>query len=535
MSTTKSANGQWASLSVRTKIVSAVVIAAIATVATGAIGLSEVRTVADNGRTVYSRGLVPTREVGTIRELVWTARWAGTSLTFATDQKSVTTYTTAWNTTIAKLDSAVATYTGYPLSAAQKASITSFGTNWKAYLTARDKGNALKAAGDLAGYAATKLNEISPAIARAMSNLDSLSAESDNLATSQLKGNDNALKRAETLVVIAIVLGAGLALALALLVARSITGPLNRVKDVLTAVAAGDLTGDVEIQSSNEIGQMARSLTQATVRMRQAVKTIGLSSAALDQRANELQDASTTLSDSAAQTAHRAGGISSTVNEVSSGVQAVATGAEEMGASIREISINAQHAAQVAGNAVNIASETQEIMVGLGVSSAEIDDVIKLITSIAAQTNLLALNATIEAARAGEAGRGFAVVAGEVKDLAQETAKATDNISRSVAAIQNDARRAVESIAGVTQVIGEIDDFQTTIASAVEEQSATTQGMASDLSVAAGGVSQIGAGMSDVTAAAESTLLTARTTSDAAHELASLSKNLKDAVLIFRV
>ncbi len=69
----------------------------------------------------------------------------------------------------------------------------------------------------------------------------------------------------------------------------------------------------------------------------------------------------------------------------------------------------------------------------LAEAAQKIDDVVKLIQSVAGQTNLLALNATIEAARAGAAGKGFAVVASEVKALAVQTAKATDVIAGQIA------------------------------------------------------------------------------------------------------
>jgi methyl-accepting chemotaxis protein len=184
------------------------------------------------------------------------------------------------------------------------------------------------------------------------------------------------------------------------------------------------------------------------------------------------------MSSAAEQTADRAESVSSAAEHVSDSVQTVSAGTEEMGASINEIARQAADAARVATEAVGVAETTNSLVSRLGESSGEIDDVIKIISSIAKQTNMLALNATIEAARAGEAGKGFAVVASEVKELARDTARSSEKIERNIATIQADTRDAIDAIAQITATIHQINDIQTMIASAVEEQAATTNEMA---------------------------------------------------------
>ena len=316
-------------------------------------------------------------------------------------------------------------------------------------------------------------------------------------------------------------------------VARRITRGLRTVSTSLEAMARGDLTVEARVESRDELGQMARSLSGAQSSLRSTLVGVGATAQTVAAAAEELSAANTQVAAGSEETSAQAGVVAAAAEQVSRNVQTVAAGAEQMGASIREIAQNANEAARVASRATDVVSATNATVAKLGVSSAEIGTVVKAITSIAEQTNLLALNATIEAARAGEAGKGFAVVAGEVKELARETAKATEEITRRVAAIQVETSGAVAAMGEISAIIASINDYQLTIASAVEEQTATTNEMSRSVAEAASGSSEIASNIGGVAAGSAASSETLVQMGTSVGDLARMSAELTSRIAAF--
>lgn len=189
-------------------------------------------------------------------------------------------------------------------------------------------------------------------------------------------------------------------------VANLITRPLRQTLGVIQEIAEGDLTREIQLDSKDEIGNLARAINTMRLKMGEAV--------------GQSADTSQLLSDAAAKQA-------ASLEETTSSI-------EEMASMIRQSAENAAQTNKLMSSSQEVIKKADSSVTQLNGSMKEItaaseqtQKIVKTIDEIAFQTNLLALNAAVEAARAGKAGSGFAVVADEVRNLALRAAEAARN------------------------------------------------------------------------------------------------------------
>ena len=518
----------------RSRMLGAILVVAVTTVGVGAFGVNRMSMLSDQATTVYDQGAVPLSGLQELETDWWqlstnVARASIPTLppeTIAKARQGTAETTEA----LAEHTAAVAEM---PLSPAARSAFETFSAATQAYLAAL---------AELQQVASTNPAAMPPLLRTMAENeaiIGTSLAEATEAASAEALATaadaEEAYETARTLTFAIIAAGLVISVVLALLVARGVMRPVQRIREVLAQVAGGDLTVRAGRTGGAELGEMAASLDHTLDAIGSVLLLVSDSSTRLAAASQQLNGAAEGMRENARLAAGQADGVVTSAGAVASSVDTVATGSSQMESAIREIAHNATEAARVAGQAVDVAEDTTRTVGKLGDSSAEIATVIKLINGIAEQTNLLALNATIEAARAGEAGKGFAVVASEVKELAQETARATEDISKRVEAIQADTAGAVDAISRISAVIGEINDFQSTIAAAVEEQTATTNEMNRNVAEAASGSQDIAAAISGLAAGTAETNQRVEDAQRAASELARMSGELQDAVARFHV